>query len=64
MGGDTLLLVFNDFELIALVAASLIAAFIALDSDSTWPEGAMRRAVYFILAIALFYLPASTPIHP
>ncbi|HEX2908655.1 MAG TPA: calcium/proton exchanger [Phototrophicaceae bacterium] len=64
MGGETLLLVFNNFELIALVAASLIAAFIALDGESTWLEGAMLLAVYIIIAIAFFYLPASTQIHP
>lgn len=59
MGGETLLLVFNGFELIALVAASLIAAFIALDGESNWLEGAMLLAVYMIIAIAFFYLPAA-----
>ncbi len=58
MGGETLLLVFNGFELIALVAASLIAAFIALDGESNWLEGALLLAVYMIIAIAFFYLPA------
>ncbi len=59
MGGETLLLVFNGFELIALVAASLIAAFIALDGESNWLEGAMLLGVYVIIAIAFFYLPAA-----
>lgn len=64
MGGETLLLVFNNFELIALVAASLIAALIAQDGESTWLEGAMLLAVYIIIAIAFFFLPASVAIHP
>ncbi len=64
MGGETLLLVFNNFELIALVAASLIAALIAQDGESTWLEGAMLLAVYLIIAIAFFYLPATVAVHP
>jgi Ca2+:H+ antiporter len=57
--GQPLLLVFNTFELVALVAASLIAAFIALDGESNWLEGAMLLAVYLILAIAFFFLPVT-----
>ncbi len=57
--GETLLLVYNTFELVALAAASIIAAFIALDGESNWLEGAMLLAVYAILAIAFFYLPAA-----
>lgn len=57
--GETLLLVFNTFELVALAATSFIAAFIALDGESNWLEGATLLAVYIILAIAFFYLPAA-----
>jgi Ca2+:H+ antiporter len=53
-----LLLVFNEFELIALVVASAIAAFIAQDGESNWLEGAMLLAVYLIIALAFFVLPA------
>lgn len=59
MGGETLLLVFSGFELIALVAAALVAAFVALDGESNWLEGAMLLAVYLIIALAFFYLPSS-----
>lgn len=52
-----LLLVFNDFELIALFISSLIAAFIALDGESNWLEGAMLLAVYLIFVLAFFFLP-------
>ncbi len=57
---NRLLLVFNDFELLALIGASLIAAFIALDGESNWLEGAMLLAVYLILALAFFFLPPHT----
>jgi Ca2+:H+ antiporter len=63
--GQRLLLVFNDFELIALVGSSLIAAFIALDGESNWLEGAMLLAVYLIIALAFFFLPAPAAVpHP
>jgi Ca2+:H+ antiporter len=55
---DKLLLVFNEFELIALIGTTLLAAFIALDGESNWLEGAMLLAVYLILALAFFFLPA------
>ncbi len=54
---NRLLLVFNDFELIALFGASLIAALIALDGESNWLEGAMLLAVYLIAGLAFFSLP-------
>ncbi|MCU0497148.1 MAG: calcium/proton exchanger [Anaerolineae bacterium] len=52
-----LLLVFNNFELVVLVGASALAAFIAQDGESNWLEGAMLLAVYVIIALAFFYLP-------
>lgn len=55
--GDHLTLVFNQFELIALVAAVLSAALVSLDGESNWLEGAQLLAVYAILALAFFYLP-------
>ncbi len=55
--GERLLLVFNTFELIALMVSSLIAAFIALDGESNWLEGAMLLGVYLILAVAFLALP-------
>lgn len=62
MGGQTLLLVFSGFELIALVAASLVAAFVALDGESNWLEGAMLLAVYIMIALAFFYLPSAAQV--
>ncbi len=58
---NKLLLVFNPYELIALSAASFIAALVALDGESNWLEGAMLLAVYLILALAFFVLPGGMP---
>jgi Ca2+:H+ antiporter len=52
-----LLLVFTTPELIALIGTSMIAAFIALDGESNWLEGAMLIAIYIIIALAFLFLP-------
>jgi len=56
--GNPLTLVFNEFELIALMAAALIAGLVSLDGESNWLEGAMLLAIYAIIALAFFWLPA------
>jgi Ca2+:H+ antiporter len=56
--GNPLTLVFDQFELIALAAAALIAALVALDGESNWMEGVQLLVVYIILAMAFFFLPA------
>ena len=60
--GNPLTLEFNNFELIAMFSASLVAAFVALDGRSNWLEGAMLLAVYGILALAFYFLPAAAGI--
>jgi Ca2+:H+ antiporter len=55
--GNPMDLVFNEFELIALAAAALIAALVALDGESNWMEGVQLLVVYVILAMAFFFLP-------
>jgi Ca2+:H+ antiporter len=55
---NKLLLVFNDYELVALGGTSLVAALIAQDGESNWLEGAMLLAVYVIIGLAFFFLPA------
>jgi Ca2+:H+ antiporter len=57
--GHSLTLEFNHPELIAMIAASLIAALVAIDGRSNWLEGAMLLAVYGVLALAFFFLPAA-----
>ena len=53
-----LLLIFNGFELAALFSASLVATLIAVDGESNWLEGAQLLAVYLIIGLAFFFLPA------
>jgi len=54
--GHPLALEFTSFEIAALGAASVIAAFVSLDGESNWLEGAMLLIVYSILALAFFFL--------
>jgi Ca2+:H+ antiporter len=62
--GQRLLLVFNDFELIVLFSAGLIASLIALDGESNWLEGAILLGIYLIVVLAFFFLPAEVAVHP
>jgi Ca2+:H+ antiporter len=57
--GNPMDLVFNQFEIIALAGAALVAAFVSLDGESVWLEGAMLLVVYVIFAIGFFFLPAA-----
>lgn len=54
--GNPMPLEFNVYELIAVGAASLIAAFVSLDGQSNWLEGSMLLVLYSILAVAFFFL--------
>ena len=56
--GHPMTLEFNHPEIIAMIAASVIAALVAIDGRSNWFEGAMLLGVFFILAIGFFFLPA------
>jgi len=55
--GNPLTLIFNQFELIALIAAVLIVTLVSSDGESNWLEGAELLAVYAILGLAFFLLP-------
>ena len=50
-------LVFNSFELTALVAAAIIAVLISVDGESNWLEGAQLIALYVILGVAFYFVP-------
>jgi Ca2+:H+ antiporter len=56
--GHPLTLIFNQFELLALIAAVLVAALVSSDGESNWLEGAALLTVYTILGIGFFLLPA------
>ncbi len=49
-------IVFNEFELIALIASVLIANKVANDGESNWLEGVQLLAVYLIIAASFFIL--------
>lgn len=55
--GHPLTLVFNQFELLALIAAVVVAALVASDGESNWLEGTALLGVYLILGIGFFLLP-------
>lgn len=56
--GNPLTLIFNPFELIALGAGVIISALVSLDGESNWLEGAALLAIYLILGLSFFLLPA------
>lgn len=56
--GNPLTLEFNQLELLALGGGILIASLVSSDGESNWLEGAALLAVYAILSIAFFLLPA------
>jgi Ca2+:H+ antiporter len=55
--GHPLTLVFNQLELIALIAGVLIAALVSSDGESNWLEGAELLALYIILGLTFFLMP-------
>jgi Ca2+:H+ antiporter len=55
--GHPLQIVFNQFELLALLAGVVIAAFVSGDGESTWLEGTGLLGVYLILGLAFFLMP-------
>jgi Ca2+:H+ antiporter len=55
--GHPMQLIFNQFELLALLAAVVIAVLVSNDGESTWLEGAALLAIYLILGLAFFVLP-------
>jgi Ca2+:H+ antiporter len=55
--GHPLQLIFNQFELLALLAAIIIAVLVSNDGESTWLEGAGLLGIYLILSLAFFVLP-------
>lgn len=54
--GQPLQLLFNQYELTALVGAIAVATLISIDGESNWVEGAQLLAVYLIAGIGFFLL--------
>jgi Ca2+:H+ antiporter len=55
--GEYLNLVFNQFELVAMVVAVMISAMVASDGETNWLEGIELMALYLILGVAFFFIP-------
>jgi Ca2+:H+ antiporter len=55
VGPHPLALVFNGFELGAVLLAVLIANYVTQDGESTWFEGVQLLAVYLVFGIAFYY---------
>jgi len=51
-------LVFNPFEIAAVVLSVLIVHNICQDGETNWLEGLLMVGLYLILAIAFFFIPA------
>ena len=54
--GHELALSFGALEIAVLVAAALLAAFIAISGKATWLEGLELLAIYAIAALAFWYV--------
>lgn len=56
--GERMDLLFNRFEIAAILAAVFIVGRLTGDGGSNWFEGLMLLAIYLILAFAFYYVPA------
>ncbi len=55
IGSYPLALVFNGFELGAILLAVLIGNHVTADGESTWFEGVQLLAVYFVFGLAFYF---------
>jgi Ca2+:H+ antiporter len=55
LGPYPLALVFNGFELGAILLAVLIANYVTQDGESTWFEGVQLLAVYLVFGLAFYF---------
>jgi len=57
--GHPLDLLFSPFEILAVGLAVAIFSFLVMDGETNWYEGIQLLAVYLIIAVALYFLPAN-----
>jgi Ca2+:H+ antiporter len=48
-------LVFNGYELAALIFAALLSTTLIADGESTWFEGVQLLSVYALLGLVFYY---------
>jgi len=56
--GHPLDLIFTPFEMLAVVLGVGLFSYLVLDGETNWYEGIQLLAVYLIIAVALYFLPA------
>jgi Ca2+:H+ antiporter len=56
--GTPMNLVFNEFEVVAVIAAVVIANMISTDGESNWLEGFQLIALYAMMAVVFFFIKA------
>ena len=56
--GSPMSLIFNPLEITAITLSVLAAALVVVDGESNWVEGLQLMAVYVILALAFYFVPA------
>jgi Ca2+:H+ antiporter len=57
--GHPLDLLFTPFEILAVALGVAIFAYLVMDGETNWYEGIQLLAVYAIIAVALYFLPAT-----
>jgi Ca2+:H+ antiporter len=63
--GHPLDLLFSPFEILAVALGVAIFAYLVMDGETNWYEGIQLLAVYSIIAVALYFLPAdAAPARP
>ena len=55
-------LVFSPLEVVGLALSVTLVTVLGFDGETNWFEGALLLAVYVILGIAFFYIPAAEPV--
>ena len=55
VGPDPMALVFNGYELAAMIFAVLIANFATQEGESNWFEGVQLLALYTVIGLVFFF---------
>ena len=56
--GRPMTLLFHPFEITAIALSVLATSLVVVDGESNWVEGLQLLAVYLILALAFYFVPA------
>lgn len=56
-------LLFTPMEIVAVLLAVLTVSFLGLNGETNWFEGVLLLALYAVLGIVFFYIPAGAPAH-